>query len=129
MKKKILVLFSAMLVFGLFATVFALSGANGSTEKAAASCCPMHKQTSAVASADDQKDSCCGMADCCKDGKCAGGGSCCKDKDSCPMKKSQGNESAQTTDMLKVAVVSGGDSCCHPGADCCKGGACCRKKS
>lgn len=128
MRKRILVVLSVMLVFGLFATVFALSGAKNAAEKTEAGC-PMHKQTSETASGENHKDSCCGMADCCKDGKCSMGGACCKDKDSCPMKKSREGESAQTMDMSKVTVASSGDSCCHPGADCCKGGACCKKKS
>lgn len=130
MKKKFLVIFSAFFVFALFGAVFALSGTtNAGTEKSATVSCPMQKQNGSVVSADDHKDSCCGMADCCKDGKCSMNGSCCKDKDSCPMKKSQEKESAQTTDMSKVTVVSSGDSCCQLGVDCCKGGACCRKKS
>lgn len=131
MKKKFLVILSVAFVFGLFATVFALSGTatNASAGKTTATSCPMHKQTGETASGETAKDSCCGMADCCKDGKCSMGGSCCKDKDSCPMKKSQGNESAQTMDMSKVTVSGDGDSCCQPGADCCKGGTCCHKKS
>ncbi len=130
MRKKILVVLSVMFVFGLFASVFALSRATVTAEKTAASCCPMHKQNNADATASTEKgDACCGMADCCKDGKCSMGGECCKDKDSCPMKKSQENSSAQTMDMSKVTVVGSGDDCCQKGADCCKGGACCHKKS
>ncbi len=128
MRKRILVVLSVMFVFGLFATVFALSGTNTSAEKTEASC-PMHKQTAETAAGEKNKDSCCGMTDCCKNGKCSMGGACCKDKDSCPMKKSGETESAQTMDMSKVTVVSDGDNCCQPGADCCKGGACCHKKS
>lgn len=87
MRKRILVVLSAMFVFGLFATVFAMSETNASAGKTEVSC---------------------------------------------PMQKSQGNESAQTLDLSKVVVVksdNSGEDCCQPGADCCKGGACCRKKS
>lgn len=131
MRKRILVALSALFVFGLFAGVFALSETNASAGKTEVSC-PMQKQT--AASGGDHKDSCCGMADCCKDGKCSMNDSCCKYKDSCPMKKSQRDESAQTIDMSNVVVVKsdgGGDDCCQPGADCCKngGGSCCRRKS
>lgn len=131
MRKRILIALSVMFVFGLFASAFALSRTNAAAEKTAVSCCPMHKQTTESASGENQKDSCCGMADCCKDGKCSMGGDCCKDKGSCPMKKNEEKQSAQTMDVSKVAVVTSadGDSCCQPGADCCKGGACCHKKS
>lgn len=122
MKKRILIALSAMFVFGLFGAVFALSGANATTEKTAVSC-PMHKQNAETASGDNHKDSCCGMANCCQDGKCSMGDSCCQDKDSCPMKKRQENQSDQTMDLSKVTVVT------SDGADCCKGGACCHKKS
>ncbi len=138
MRKRILVVLSVMFVFGLFGAVFALSGARGASTEETAISCPMHKQMAAVASGENQKDSCCGMADCCKDGKCSMGGNCCKDKDSCPMKKTEEKQSAQAMDMSKVAVVTSGDGdsfcqpgadCCKGGADCCKGGACCHKKS
>ncbi len=130
MRKRILIALSVMFVFGLFASAFALSRTNATGDKTAASCCPMHKQNSASTASTEKGDSCCGMADCCKDGKCSMGGDCCKDKDSCPMKKNEEKQSAQTMDMSKVVVVtSGGDDCCKPGADCCKGGTCCHKKS
>lgn len=130
MKKKILVVLSIMLVFGLVAGVFAISRTTATNEKTAASCCPMHKQNKADATASTEKgDSCCNMADCCKDGKCSMGGDCCKDKDACPMKKKQETSSAQSMDMSKVIVSGSGDDCCQKGADCCKSGACCHKKS
>lgn len=67
----------------------------------------MHKQNgAAVASSDNQKDSCCGTADCCKDGKCAMGEDYCKDKDSCPMKKNADKQTVQTMDTSKITVVS-----------------------
>lgn len=123
-----LIALSALFVFGLFGAVFALSVTNTSAEKTEA-ICPMHKQTPENAFGGNHNDSCCGMADCCKDGKCSMGGSCCKDRDSCPTKELREKESAQTIKMSKIIVVSDGDSCCKPGADCCKGGACCHKKS
>lgn len=133
MRKRISVVLSVMLFFGLFGAVFALSGAanTGAEKSEASTSCPMHKQNAVVATGENQKDSCCGMTDCCKDGKCSMGGDCCKDKDSCPMKKSQETSSAPSMDMSKVVVAtsSNGDDCCQPGADCCKGGACCHKKS
>jgi hypothetical protein len=44
---------------------------------------------------------------------------------SCPLK-----ESAQTSaiDYSKVVVARADDNCCQPGADCCKGGVCCKHK-
>lgn len=136
MKKRLLVVLSALIIFGLAAVVFAYNrtAANNATENSATSC-PMHKQ---MAGSVEHKDSCCGMADYCKDGKCQMGGdccksgNCCKDKDSCPMKKNTESKSNGEMNMSKVTVVGGeasGDSCCQPGADCCKGGACCHKKS
>ena len=83
MKKRFLVLFSIMFVFGLFATAFALSGTNAKAESAV----------------------------------------------SCPMQKTQPAQTADNRDMSKVVVVkSDGDHCCYPGADCCKGGSCCKMK-
>jgi hypothetical protein len=124
MKKRILMALAAVLVFGLAAVVFAYNN-HSQNHSAAAAHCPMHKQNGAMQA--EHKDSCCGMADCCKDGKCSMGGACCKkDKDSCPMKQ----KDAQTTssvDMTNVVVVGDGENCCQPGADCCKGGACCNK--
>ncbi len=113
---------SALLVLGLFAAVYAFNGTN----QTSASHCPMHKQT---ASAGDENDSCCGMADCCKDGKCQMGGDCCKDKDSCPMKQKAESKESGDMDMSKVTFVKGDEDCCQKGADCCKGGACCKHKS
>jgi hypothetical protein len=124
MRKRILIALAALLVFGLAAVVFAVN--QSQNHQSAASHCSMHKQDGSTVA--EHKDSCCGMADCCKDGKCSMGGSCCKkDKDSCPMKQ----KDAQTTssiDMTNVTVVGDGENCCQPGADCCKGGgACCHK--
>lgn len=43
---------------------------------------------------------------------------------SCPMQNA-----AQSTDIdYSNVVVARGDSCCQPGADCCKNGSCCKHK-
>lgn len=132
MKKKLLIAMSALLVLAFAAVVFAYNNSAVETQNAASHCEMMKNHHGATVADSKHKDSCCGMADCCKDGKCAMGGDCCKkdccqkDKDSCPMKKD-----AQTTaeiDMKNVPVVGGDENCCKPGADCCKGGACCHKK-
>ncbi len=130
MRKRILIVLSALMVCGLFAAVYAFNNIN----QAASSTCPMMHNQSAASATDEQKDSCCGMADCCKDGKCSMGGDCCKDKDSCPMKKqkAESKETAGDMNMSKVTFVGVDDAkdCCQKGADCCKGGgACCHKKS
>jgi hypothetical protein len=128
MRKRFLIVLSALLVFGLVAVAVAYNRAGNSSQNAATSC-PMQKQT---ASTGKQADSCCGMADCCKDGKCSMGGACCKDKDSCPMKQTGESKTAGAMDMSKVTFVGGESSanCCTKGADCCKGdAACCKHKS
>jgi hypothetical protein len=139
MKKKVLVAFTAILVFALTAVVFAYN--QSQNQEMSASHCEMMKkqQNGSTVAADsrndaEHKDSCCGMADCCKDGKCSMGGSCCaakKDKDSCPMMKQKDAQTSASIDMTNVTVVGDteGASCCQPGADCCtKGGSCCHKK-
>lgn len=128
MKKRILIALAAVLVFGLAAVVFAFNN-HSQNHPVAASHCKMHKQNGSTATG-EHKDSCCGMADCCKDGKCSMGGSCCnkKDADSCPMKQKNA-ETTASVDMTNVVVVGDGENCCQPGADCCaKGGSCCHKK-
>src|SRR5438105_4062818 len=112
MRKRFFIVLSALLVFGLFAAVYAFNGTN----RRSASYCLMHRQT-VTASTDKQNDSCCGMAD------------CCKDKDSCPMKQTGDSKATSDMDMSKVIFVGGGEDCCQKGADCCKGGACCKHKS
>lgn len=128
MKKRFLIALSALLIFGLVAVAFAYNRADNSNQNSATSC-PMQKQT---ASTDKHSDSCCGMADCCKDGKCSMGGACCKDKDSCPMKQKGESTASGEMDLSKVSFVGGDSSsdCCTKGADCCKGGgaACCKHK-
>jgi hypothetical protein len=130
MRKRFLVILTVLFVFGLAAMAFAFNRAtNNNAPQTSAATCPMHKQMATTSG--EHKDSCCGMADCCKDGKCQMGGACCKDKDSCPMKKTGDAKTDGEMNMSKVTVVGGekGADCCKPGADCCKGGACCHKKS
>ena len=79
MKKKFLAVMTMVFVFGLFATVFAVSRTGA--EKAA----------------------------------------------SCPMQSAQ-TKSAVNMDLSKVPVFISEENCCKPGADCCKGGVCCKKK-
>jgi hypothetical protein len=130
MKKKIIIALSALLVFGLVAVVYAYNRAENTQEMAAHSC-PMKKSGAETASA-DKKDSCCGMADCCKDGQCKMNGACCKDHDNCPMKDVQKTENRQTVDYSKITVSddSGEDCCAGGGSACCAGGggACCKGK-
>lgn len=124
MKKRILMALAAVLVFGLAAVVFAYNN-HARNHPVSATHCPMHKQSGSTQA--EHKDSCCGMADCCKDGECSMGGACCKkDKDSCPMKQKDATATA-SVDMTNVVVVGDGENCCQAGADCCKGGACCKK--
>jgi hypothetical protein len=107
MKKKFLLAIAALMIFGLAIAAYAFQAANAST---------------------GIKASCCAMADCCKDGHCKMGGSCCDG--SCPMKDKQSADTTSTINMSKVVVAGGdGNSCCQPGADCCKGGSCCHKKT
>ena len=128
MKKKFVIVLSAFIVFGLATIVFAYNRVNN-TQQTSATSCPIHNQ---MAANGEHKDSCYGMADCCKDGKCQMGGDCCKDKDSCPMKKTGESKTTDEMNMSKVVFVGGDsdkDDCCQKGADCCKGGDCCHKKS
>jgi hypothetical protein len=105
MKKRILIAFTALIIFGLFAAVYAYNRSATSHHTA---------------------DSCCAMANCCEDGKCKMGGDCCKKHDSCPMKDKE--NVAASVDMSKVIVVGEAKSCCTSGASCCNGGACCKKE-
>jgi hypothetical protein len=116
MKKKIMIFSSLAIAFLLVALTtitfsfnqqpkeegYKIVAGNIHCEKATKHCC------------DDCKD-CCGMPDCCKDGKCSNGGACCE---SCcePSSKESAENSAKT------------DDCCESGASCCNGGACCKKQ-
>lgn len=76
-------------------------------------------------SAAADKTSCCDKDDSCpmKNGEKTEG------KDSCPMKKDAAKQTtAASLDMTNVTVVSSEESCCKPGADCCKDGSCCKGK-
>lgn len=119
MKKKLIVL-TSLLVLSLAAVVFAFN--RSQTAQSVSASCPMHQQTAAAVAG--EKDSCCGMTDCCKDGKCAGGGACCKSKDSCPMKGESKADGAMNMSQVSFVV---GESCCQKDAACCQGGACCGK--
>ena len=115
MKKRMLIAFAALIVFGLAAVVYAYNRSAVSHHTA---------------------DSCCTMADCCEDGKCKMGGDCCaKDKqetasaekhDSCPMKNKE--TSTASVDMYNVVVAGNSENCCDKDASCCSGGACCKKE-
>lgn len=109
------------MILSLVAVAFAYNRAQTEQKSIDSASCPMSQQT---ASAAGEKDSCCGMANCCKDGKCSMGGACCKDKDSCPMKTE--SKAGSEMNMSQVTFVTG-ESCCQKGAACCQGGACCRK--
>ena len=111
MKRKLLILVAALFVFGLTIGAHGVIS-NRSVSPVKASCCDCCKGKAGQTAAVDAKDSCCDM-DCCKD-------------DHCPMKDKQAAD--QSADMSKVVFVGGEDSCCSPGADCCKGGSCCHKK-
>lgn len=140
MKKRILIVLSALLVFGLVAVVVAYNRSGSAHHMAHSSCamanccedgkckmdgacCAKHKHETASA---EKKDSCCGMADCCKDGKCSMGGDCCKKQDSCPMKDKE-TATASSVEMSGVIVASDKENCCD-GGSCCNGGACCKKE-
>jgi len=103
MKRKILVTLTALLIFGMFAAVYAYQ--SGTFTGTGTTCCKHSKGDNASA---DGKDSC-PMTDCCKDGHCTG--DCCKDHDNCPMKDKQ--ESSETADTSKVVFAGSSDSCCH----------------
>lgn len=125
MRKRILMGLAALLVFGLAAVVFAIN--QSQNHHSSGSHCAMHRQNGSTHA--EHKDSCCGMADCCKDGACSMGGACCKkDKDSCPMKQKDATAETASVELKNVTVVGDGENCCQPGADCCQGGgACCHK--
>jgi uncharacterized protein HemX len=44
----------------------------------------------------------------------------------CPM---MNQNATASVDMTNVTVAGDDENCCQPGADCCKGGSCCHKKS
>lgn len=80
MKKKILVIFTAMIIFGLSIAVYAYTNQSN------------HH---------DSKTSCCAMKDCCKDGECKMNHECCKSHDSCPMKSKENSGEIKDCPMHK----------------------------
>ncbi len=108
MKKRILLAITVLLVFGLTIAAFAYNKTN-TTNQATMDCCTK---------SDD-----CPMKS--KDADSTVKKDCCLKDDSCPMKDKQTQTSS--VDMKNVTVASS-ESCCQPGADCCKGGACCKSK-
>lgn len=108
MKKRILLAFAVLLVFGLAIVAFAYNKTNHSSRKASMECCckdgvcPMKGKTANG----EQAASCCDKDDCC----CKGGG------DSCPMKNKGETSQTSSVDLKNVTVVSG-ESCQK---DCCK---------
>ena len=129
MKKSLLIALSAMLIFGLAIAVYAFQSNNVTTVSDKSVACEKHKSGEHSAHKSGEKDSCCGMADCCKDGKCSMGGACCKSSDSCPMKDKK--ESSKTSiDYSKITFSdANSEDCCATAASCCKSGAsCCKGK-
>ncbi len=129
MKKSVLIALSAMFVFGLAVAVYAFQSNNLTNVSDKYNACEKHKSNQHSAHKLGEKDSCCGMADCCKDDKCSMGGACCKSSDSCPMKDKK--ESSMTgVDYSKITFSdANGEDCCASGASCCKSGAsCCEGK-
>lgn len=103
MKKKIIILTSALLILGLAIVAYSV--------------------TKSTTTLKNTPDSCCAMKDCCKDGVCKMGGECCKDKDNCPMKAKDSKE------MSAMHNHDGNAECCKDGkcsmnSDCCKDGVC-----
>ncbi len=99
MKKKIIILISALLVFGLAIVAYSVT-----------------KSTAFL----NTSESCCAMKDCCKDGVCKMGGECCKKHDSSQVKQK---------DSTEMTAMNHGDKaeCCKDGKctmDCCKDGKC-----
>ena len=130
MKKRFLIAFSAVLVFGLAIAVYAFQSSNLTSVSDKNAACEKHKSDNHSAQKTSEKDGHCGMADCCKDGKCTMGGACCKSADSCPMKAKQKSENnSADADYSKITFTddsgedccASGASCCTPSASCCKG--------
>ena len=109
MKKRIILAVTILLVFGLTIAAFAYNK-SGETNTAAMDCClksddcPLKNKVAETAAKDD----------------------CCLKDDTCPLKDKQTQTSA--IDMKNVVVAGSGESCCQPGADCCKSGSCCKDK-
>ncbi len=125
MKKKILLAISAMFILALTVAVFAFNQSNGSSKTSADSCAM--KGMNAQAADGQTKTSCCDKDDCCckgdscpmkKSGENVSADCCSCCDDSCPMKD---KESKTASVDMKNATVATGESCCN-------GGACCKSK-
>lgn len=105
MKKRTLVILSALFVFGLVAVA---TGYNR------------------ILTAQHTVDLCCAVANCCQDGKCKMRGACCQNHDACPVKNKENADVG--IDLTNVVVAGDTENCCAGDAACCHGGACCRKE-
>jgi hypothetical protein len=117
MKKKILIVISALMIFGLAIAVYAInqSEVTGSADKAACCCmgdsCPMKSKENAAADASHKGMSCCGDSCPMKSGAAAATtGSCCDCcGDSCPMKAKE-SATAQAA-AVPTSATEGENSC------------------
>ena len=120
MKKKLLIVLTAVFVLGLAMAAYAFNQTNNPNKKASASCCsksevcPLKNKNEQTA-VNHSKTSCCDNADCCCKGdscpmKAQGENSsaCCGG--SCPMKN---QEAQKTTGQTGDTVVTGNESCRH----------------
>ena len=123
MKKKILLAISAVFILMLGIVAFAVNQSNNSSKTAANSCAM--KGMNAQTTDGQAKTSCCGMDNC-----------CCKG-DSCPMKSSGENVSANCCSCCgdscpmkgkESASVATQNVTAASGESCCNGGACCKSK-
>jgi hypothetical protein len=124
MKKKLVFLMAAIMVFGLAFAVYAFTTGTTTSDKAASCCnkkdgesCPM-KAGKTVAST-GEKASCCGC-DCCADCPMKGAHAEATKADgkSCPMTmKGEGHKMAEGA----VHVEKGENACCGCSCSCCAG--------
>lgn len=122
MKKRILLVISAMLLFGIGIAVFAYNTTGTDTAAAACCCkgdsCPMKKKDASATATTREKASCCDDCDCCKGDSCpmkkAGAASHAEMKmeghESCPMMK-KADASASMTAHHEAAAKDGTCSC------------------
>jgi hypothetical protein len=125
MKKKLIMALTVVFAMCLAITVFAFNQTSLSS-KHAADCCPAKKDSCPM----KDKQAAADKASCCdQDDKCPmkTTGEKTDGKDSCPM-NAVPQTAAATIDMTNVKVVSSEESCCKPGADCCKSDSCCKGK-
>lgn len=103
MKKKVIILISALLVFGLAIVAYSVT-------------------TSSAKS--NTPTSCCAMKDCCKDGVCKMGGECCKNHSAKEMSAMHNHNGDACCKDGKCSMNS---DCCKDGVckmGCCKDGKC-----